>query len=366
MRRWWWLVGCLGLGALLAIWQLPGTLDRARPSGFVRRHQQRTSGALGSLDRRVRRMAEHMYDDLADGQQQASARFAANTRRAAEQFLKDLIGQAEQLPAGGRPNPGRRVHASMLCMMLEKLPTAGLTTRPGERTVLVSWYNGKLYDPLLPELRRNRLDYCAVHGYSCALPGNLSACGVSEEFTAELGLVKPGAWAKLPLLLRCMQTGQFGRLVWLDMDIVIARPELSIDTLLAASGPTADLTLTEDCNCRPDVPHSPFNTGIMVVQQTAAAFELLAAALEMGCELEQVRDHPWWDQYALHRLYSSRKAAGFRIVPQSAQWQSYDGFADPDTDPAPFAVHVAGRGELKLPSLISIFKRLKIDHDNGG
>jgi hypothetical protein len=52
-----------------------------------------------------------------------------------------------------------------------------------------------------------------------------------------------------------------------------------------------------------DIGQSPFNTGVMFIKKSEWSKQTLARALRLAGDT-QVKEHPWWEQRALHILYN--------------------------------------------------------------
>lgn len=142
-------------------------------------------------------------------------------------------------------------------------------------------------------------EYAATHGYVHLSAGNCT----QRDVELALGAVSPPQWVKIFLLLRCFRNWpQLEYLMWIDADVVITRPALSLPTLVdrAHGNQTRGCTVTaavDSCprGCR-------FNTGLMVLKRARATTRLLHAVAERS-QWPGALDAPLQDQRAMVRLW---------------------------------------------------------------
>lgn len=87
-------------------------------------------------------------------------------------------------------------------------------------------------------------------------------------------------------------------LIWLDCDALIVKQEERFETLLNA----LNVSSRHDMVIAKDIGASPFNTGVMFIRRSEWSTGTISRALRLAKDVE-IRDHPWWEQRALHVLY---------------------------------------------------------------
>jgi len=121
--------------------------------------------------------------------------------------------------------------------------------------------------------RANHESYCARHDYSYT----------HSTPQAE----RPAAWYKIPTILAAFEQG-FEWVLWIDADAVFTSNE-SLGSLIAKS-------FGKDLLCRAD--EQGLNSGVMLLKNSKWVKQLLNTAWKQ----EDLIEHPWWEQAAIHRL----------------------------------------------------------------
>jgi hypothetical protein len=160
----------------------------------------------------------------------------------------------------------------------------------------------------LSAITRRQLErYCERHGYS------LRSSNVSWDVTRAL------PWSKVPFLLHAMEHApNFDYYMWVDDDIFISDLNCEVTAIIApyaerctsSSGRAPDFFVSQDV-----VDYSPFNTGLLVVRQSAAARSLLRDLYANGGTVKACGRHGLkqtscerradWEQSTLARMYST-------------------------------------------------------------
>lgn len=138
----------------------------------------------------------------------------------------------------------------------------------------------------------NSEQYATRHGY--------------EHFEANattmpsLAFFTPKSWLKVGFMWQVLTNrGDVQWLLWLDCDALIKKLDESIQDLLSSLGVADD----HDIVVAQDIAPSPFNLGVMFIRNTPWTRDVLGRLMVLA-ENEDIRKHPWWEQHALHHLFS--------------------------------------------------------------
>jgi hypothetical protein len=132
-----------------------------------------------------------------------------------------------------------------------------------------------------------------------------------------LHMVQPAAWAKLVMLLQCME--RFDVVVWVDVDALIVRPTLPVAELLLKGTCTGKHVAVSGntCDSWPGI-----NTGLMAWRSTEESRRIATELLRLS-RAKVIRNNPWWEQHAMRMFLS--KGGGFKhrtvcVASPKLQW----------------------------------------------
>lgn len=171
---------------------------------------------------------------------------------------------------------------------LQRLNPAGAREKFG----VVRHCSGASYLNITSLAYSNSEHYATRHGY--------------EHFEANattmpsLAFFTPKSWLKVGFMWQVLTNrGDVQWLLWLDCDALIKTLDESIQDLLLALGVAHD----HDIVVAQDIAPSPFNLGVMFIRNTPWTRDVLGRLMVLA-ENEDIRKHPWWEQHALHHLFS--------------------------------------------------------------
>ncbi|KAJ1437462.1 hypothetical protein B484DRAFT_445144 [Ochromonadaceae sp. CCMP2298] len=219
---------------------------------------------------------------------------------------------------------------------------------------------------LLQPLIRNREQYCKRHGYELLDVNHL------------LDTSRGASWSKLLALEHHFKAG-FDYLLYMDMDVIIMNPEVSLERFIDASRRSFDVLLTEDDN--------GMNAGVFLMRNSEWSLWFLRTAWEqtqlVPATNPQGKPYPFrWEQRAFHYMTHSKvwQQSGlaaypgdymdvrkhFFSLPQCA-FNSYilhpfdlsDRWDDARYAPGDFLIHFAGkRGDSKQQLMTYFMQQL--------
>ena len=157
---------------------------------------------------------------------------------------------------------------------------------------LVRHCSGTRYSNIAHLAYENARHYATLH--------NIQAFTANSSNMPGQSFYTPKAWLKVAFMLQILRSEKYLHwLLWLDCDALIVSPNMVLPEVLNSIGvsPDHDIVVAED------LAPSPFNTGVILLRNTAWSVQLLARLLELA-ENDGIRNHPWWEQHALHKLYA--------------------------------------------------------------
>jgi hypothetical protein len=150
---------------------------------------------------------------------------------------------------------------------------------------------------------------------------------------ARIDTSRPAAWSKLLLIERYFaENPDCAWLMWMDADAVITNPMQRLEDLVDDN---VDFLVAED------PPRSPINTGVFLVRNCPAAFDMFRRAYAKV----QYIHHPWWEQLA---IADAMRDCADTLRTRSVSRRLFNSFAN-EYQKGDFIVHFAGETpEAKL------------------
>jgi hypothetical protein len=158
--------------------------------------------------------------------------------------------------------------------------------------------------------------YADKHGYDTKL------------FTDVLDKQRHPSWSKIPAMKLIMNESKYDFIVWMDDDIVITNPEISLSHFIDKHNfrkSKATLLVSADM---PNEPSTFMNCGILFMKpKSPSAITLLDSAWAYGDACPLTKQHYSWEQEAFNFLYRFGNREDFLIIPlpnfqASARFQS--------------------------------------------
>ena len=132
-----------------------------------------------------------------------------------------------------------------------------------------------------------------------ALLHNIQAFTANSSSMPGQAFYTPKSWLKVAFMLHILRSEKhIDWLLWLDCDALIVNTTLALGDFLNS----IDVSSDHDLVVAADLAPSPFNLGVIFLRNTAWSVQLLVRLLELA-ENDDIRNHPWWEQHALHKLY---------------------------------------------------------------
>jgi len=138
----------------------------------------------------------------------------------------------------------------------------------------------------------NSDEYAKMHGYEHFV-ANATTMPSQTFFT-------PKSWLKVGFMWQILtHRRDIQWLLWLDCDALITQLGESIQDLLKS----LSVNSTQELIVAQDLAPSPFNLGVMFVRNTCWTRDVLGRLMVLA-EDHDTRNHPWWEQHALHALFA--------------------------------------------------------------
>ena len=230
------------------------------------------------------------------------------------------------------------------------------------RVGLVSYCSGSHYDRLRELVHYNRMAY--AHSFDDGHVSIFDGEAVNGTMPYET-FISPGAWLKAAYLYQLLlisssirkatlhlegvtrpynpgDLSQVDWFIWMDCDTLFGRFDLSIPQLLQQYlyvQPHHHIIVAEDFD-----EGSPFNTGVMFIRNNEWSLQLFHNALRLA-EKKGIRNHIYWEQYALHKLYKDNsydEREHFRIVQNRSIFNAFHFAADEYIDGESLIWHRVG------------------------
>lgn len=158
----------------------------------------------------------------------------------------------------------------------------------------------ELYSKTFPLFQR----YAEKHGYDLKL------------FSESLDKERHPSWSKIPALKLALQENKYDYVVWMDDDIVITNPEISLSYFIDKYNfrkSSASILVSSDM---PNEPSTFMNCGIFFVKTASeASIPLLNSAWSYADACPLIKHHLSWEQEAFNFIYRFGKREDFHIVP---------------------------------------------------
>jgi len=190
--------------------------------------------------------------------------------------------------------------------------TAGSTSS----FAVISFCHGERYADLRKWAKLNHASYAKRHGYDF-IEGD-------DVVFPHAHFITPLSWAKAALLWQLVQTRHNQWFILADCDALYTRMNETVSHLLADLGISAGDSNATHVVVASDIGGSPFNAGVVLVRNTAWSKKFLARVL-LAAGDKGVREHPWWEQHAMHDLYR-QNATGEQIhirIVDRARFQAF-------------------------------------------
>jgi hypothetical protein len=164
---------------------------------------------------------------------------------------------------------------------------------------VINFCQGERYGLLSQWAFKNHKDYSQAQDYDYFQGDSLRA-PFGHFFT-------PPAWGKAALLWQVLDMRtEHEWFLLADCDALYMKLDESVEKLLEDLGfEPGPLGKTHVVVAR-DLGTSPFNTGVMLVRNGNWSRDFFADVLRLSI-LPAVREHPWWEQHAMQRLYVENK-----------------------------------------------------------
>jgi len=159
---------------------------------------------------------------------------------------------------------------------------------------VVHYCGGEQYTNIAKLSHENIKRYVARHGLELYVAN-------STTFPTE-AFFNPKAWLKLAFTLQILNFHKHDWLLWLDCDSLIRNMDTSFEDVFDTLG----VAQQHEIVVAKDIGESPFNTGVMFIKNSEWSKQTLSRALRLAGDT-QVKEHPWWEQRALHILYNENK-----------------------------------------------------------
>jgi hypothetical protein len=160
-------------------------------------------------------------------------------------------------------------------------------------------------DPtMVPRIINNRENYCKRYG--CKVISHITSKEDSKpnaNSTASKAVIRPPAWSKLTTMLTHIKSNAYDYVLYLDMDIVIMNPYISLEEIIHRAPLNQDFVMTGDW--------AGLNTGIMFARNSEFSKWFLQAA---------------WDQEQLVGKYASNG----RKIPFNFEQRAFHFMLDTD------------------------------------
>ena len=144
---------------------------------------------------------------------------------------------------------------------------------------------------LMKDVVENHLKYAKMNGYTPIIANDI------------INSTRPSAWSKLLAIEKYLP--YYDYLLYLDMDTIIMDLDIKLESFIMATGPCADIIMSEDWN-------GP-NTGIWLIKNSKWSQWFVQHAYELGEPLVQKRSavggtkHPFeYEQRVFHYLLESK------------------------------------------------------------
>ena len=146
---------------------------------------------------------------------------------------------------------------------------------------------------------KNHKDYAQTQQYDYFQGDNLSS-PYGHFFT-------PLSWGKVAFLWQILERRTEHRWFLLaDCDALYTKMDESVEHLLNQLGYEPGPEGTKNVVVARDLGDSLFNAGFMLVRNVNWTRDFFAEVLRLSMQ-PAIREHPWWEQHAMHRLYMENK-----------------------------------------------------------
>ena len=163
-----------------------------------------------------------------------------------------------------------------------------------KQSAVLHYCGGDTYAGIANLSLLNTREYAYSQGLE-VLVANSSSLPTEPFFT-------PKAWLKLAFMLQIFQQYHHDWLIWLDCDVLVTKLNTTLEQTLGG----LNVSTLHDIVVAKDIGTSPFNTGVMFVRANQWSKDTVARALRYASE-KAVREHAFWEQKALHLLYTENK-----------------------------------------------------------
>eukprot|EP00740_Mantoniella_antarctica_P000040 CAMPEP_0181394402 /NCGR_PEP_ID=MMETSP1106-20121128/27762_1 /TAXON_ID=81844 /ORGANISM="Mantoniella antarctica, Strain SL-175" /LENGTH=314 /DNA_ID=CAMNT_0023515903 /DNA_START=126 /DNA_END=1071 /DNA_ORIENTATION=- len=124
-----------------------------------------------------------------------------------------------------------------------------------------------------------------------------------DNILPHMHFLEPFAWLKAGLLWQLLQARSAHQwFVWVDCDALYMNLDKSVPDLLRDLGVDPGPAGTTHVVAADDLGSSLFNTGVLVVRNSQWSRDFFANVLR-SAKHHDVRNHGWWEQFAMQELY---------------------------------------------------------------
>uniref|UniRef100_A0A7S0SWE8 Glycosyltransferase n=1 Tax=Mantoniella antarctica TaxID=81844 RepID=A0A7S0SWE8_9CHLO len=160
---------------------------------------------------------------------------------------------------------------------------------------LLSFCHGPKFEAMESWTSRNHREYARRHRYD-VFQGD-------DNILPHMHFLEPFAWLKAGLLWQLLQARSAHQwFVWVDCDALYMNLDKSVPDLLRDLGVDPGPAGTTHVVAADDLGSSLFNTGVLVVRNSQWSRDFFANVLR-SAKHHDVRNHGWWEQFAMQELY---------------------------------------------------------------
>jgi hypothetical protein len=185
----------------------------------------------------------------------------------------------------------------------------------------------ELYSKTFPLFHR----YAEKHSYSTSLYGEV------------LDKERHPSWSKIPALKLALQENKYDYVVWMDDDIVITNPDISLSSFIDKYNFRKSKAVVLVSSDMPNEPSTAMNCGIFFVKaKEAATMTLLNSAWAYADVCPILKQNLSWEQEAFNFLYRFISREEFLIIPlpNFQATTRFQGNQDVVWKPGYFAAHL--------------------------
>jgi hypothetical protein len=162
---------------------------------------------------------------------------------------------------------------------------------------VVTFCHGPKYEVMGKWSLRNHHEYANRHKYDI-FQGD-------EHVLPYMHFLEPYAWIKPALFWQLLQLQSDHQwFIWADCDALYMNMDKPIPDLLKDLGIDSSAAGATHVVVSKDIDDSIFNTGVLLVKNSEWSRDFFANILIMG-QHAHVRNHKWWEQFAMHELYKA-------------------------------------------------------------